>query len=159
MQLLLLNLFLALIWGALQGEFSPAAFLQGFVLGYIILWTARRALNSDAYFRTVGALLRLLGYFIRELIVANLQLARKVLTPGLADIRPGFVAVPIDLRSNAAITLLANMLSLTPGTLAVDVSSDHRTLYLHVLDAGDVAGLVQVVKGGFERRVREVLGS
>jgi multicomponent Na+:H+ antiporter subunit E len=158
MRLLLLNLFLALVWGALQGRFSPLAFVQGFVIGYLLLWVARRALDSGNYFRSIGRVLSLLVFFSRELLVANIQLAWEVITPGLASIRPGFVAIPLDIKDPSAITLLANMISLTPGTLAVDVASDRSTLYVHALDARDGERLVRQIKDGFERRVREVMG-
>jgi multicomponent Na+:H+ antiporter subunit E len=67
------------------------------------------------------------------------------------------VAVPLDVRSDAAITLLANVLTLTPGTLSVDVSTDRRTLYVHALVAPDPDALIREVKERFERRVRGVL--
>jgi multicomponent Na+:H+ antiporter subunit E len=73
--------------------------------------------------------------------------------------RPGVVAIPLDARTDAEITLLANLITLTPGTLSLDVSSDRRMLYIHVMyiDNDDLEEVRRKIKAGFERRVLEVL--
>jgi multicomponent Na+:H+ antiporter subunit E len=67
------------------------------------------------------------------------------------------VAIPLDLQSDEGITTLANLITLTPGTVTLDVSSDRKTLYIHAFDASDPEGLVRDTKERFERRVRELL--
>lgn len=102
-------------------------------------------------FQATGFLL----YFLKELAMANLRVARDVVSP-LDRLRPGIVAVPLDLASDGQITLLATLVTLTPGTLTLDISSDRRVIYIHAMSAGDLAALRAAVKGGFERRVKEL---
>ncbi|MCS6954167.1 MAG: Na+/H+ antiporter subunit E [Bryobacterales bacterium] len=99
----------------------------------------------------------LLVYFLWELVVANFRLARDVLRP-LPRLRPAIVAVPLSLERDTQIVLLANLITLTPGTLSLDVSSDRRFLYVHVMHVEDVAAFREEVKSGFERRIRRLLG-
>jgi len=154
---LLWNLLLALAWVAMQGAFSATNFLVGFALGFFVLFFARRAVGSPSYVRKVWQVVSLFLFFVRELIKANLRVAYDVLTPGYR-MRPGLIAVPLDARTDMEITLLANLITLTPGTLSLDVSSDRRVLYIHsmYIDA-DLETERNKIKHGFERRVLEVL--
>lgn len=95
-------------------------------------------------------------YFFQELIMANLSVARAVLRP-MDQLRPGIVAVPLDLDTDTAITLLSTLVTLTPGTLTLDVSSDRKVLYIHAMHAEDLDALRADIKEGFERRVKELL--
>jgi multicomponent Na+:H+ antiporter subunit E len=98
-------------------------------------------------------------FFAWELVLANLRVARLVLGPR-AGLRPAIVALPLDVRSDLAIQLLATTITLTPGTLSLDVSSDRRTLYVHVVDLGpaaDVDAFVRTTKATLERRIKEWL--
>lgn len=100
------------------------------------------------------AWLRLTGLFFKELALSVKDVAITVLNPR-RPIRSAIVAVPLDVTSDAGITLLANMITLTPGTTSLHVSKDHTTLYVHVMNASDQS--VTQIKDGFERRVKEVL--
>ncbi|MCG8349308.1 MAG: Na+/H+ antiporter subunit E, partial [Chloroflexales bacterium] len=91
-----------------------------------------------------------------EIIVANLNVARTVLFTPRAKLRPGIIAVPLDVTSDVEITMLANIITLTPGTLSLDVSDDRKVLYVHAIDVGDPDTFRQSIKGGLERAVREV---
>ena len=98
-------------------------------------------------------------FFARELVLANLRVARLVLGPR-ARMHPAIVALPLDVRSDLAIQLLAATITLTPGTLSIDMASDRRTLYVHVVDVGpgaDVEAFVRATKATFERRIKEWL--
>jgi multicomponent Na+:H+ antiporter subunit E len=97
---------------------------------------------------------RLSGIFFRELAFSVKDVVATVLNPR-RPIRSAIVAVPLDVESRAGITLLANMITLTPGTTSLHVSKDHTTLYVHVMNASDQS--VTQIKDGFERRVKEVL--
>jgi len=156
MTLLLWNVLLALAWTALTGRVSVSNFLEGFVLSYVILFLSRRIVGPSTYFRKVGQLLGLTLYFIWELVLANLRVAYDVLTPR-HKMRPGVVAIPLDAESDAEITLLANLITLTPGTLSLDVSKDRKMLYIHAMYIDDIDQLRRKIKDGFERRVLEVL--
>ncbi len=101
--------------------------------------------------------LRLFFAFARDLTVSSVQVARAVLAP--RDItEPRFVTVPLKrARSGAEITLVANYITLTPGTLTVDVSPDRSTLLVHALLAGESGDAVRAdIQDGIERRVTRV---
>ncbi len=100
------------------------------------------------------AWLRLGVLFARELVLSVQDVVRTVLRPSRVD-RSGIVAVPLDIRSEAGIALLANLVTLTPGTTSLHVSDDRSVLYVHALSLSD--GLVEQIKSGFEKHVMEVL--
>jgi len=107
----------------------------------------------------IGRAIAFALFFARELVLANLRVARLVLGPR-ARLHPAIVALPLDVQSDLAIQLLAATITLTPGTLSLDVSSDRRTLYVHVVDLGpgaDVEAFVRATKATSERRIREWL--
>ena len=92
--------------------------------------------------------------FITELVASALRVARLVLRPDLnAHIRPAIIAFPLSLTSDAEITLLANLITLTPGTLSVDVSADRRFLYIHAIHVTDRAAFIKEIAAGFEAKV------
>jgi len=94
--------------------------------------------------------------FLAELAKSTYAVIGAVLA-GNRRLRPAFVAVPLDVRSDAGITLFANMVTLTPGTTSLDVSDDRTTLYVHVLDAADPDAAVASMKTSLEAEVRKVL--
>lgn len=100
--------------------------------------------------------IRLFLLFLRELILSALKVAWLVVQPRL-KLRPAIIAYPLTVTSDAQITLLANMITLTPGTLSVDVSDDQRTLYIHAIDLESREALIGEIAAGFETRILEVL--
>lgn len=153
---LLLNIILALAWVALSGDFSPSSFGMGFAIGFVLLLFSQSITAKPGYVRKVWSVLDLFSYLIYEIIASNLRVAIDVVRP-LSALHPGIIAVPLDASSDVEIFLLVNMIMLTPGTLAIDVSSNRRELYLHIMDARDPDKLRTQIKQGFERRVLEVL--
>lgn len=158
MKLFLWNLLLALTWAVATGQFSIANFAVGFVVGYLVLGFARRVLGPSAYFFKVPQAIGFTLFYLRALILANLRVAYDVVTPR-HYMRPGVVAIPLDAQTDTEITLLANLLTLTPGSLSLDLSPDRRILYVHVMyiDGGDVEAVRRQIKADFERRVLQVL--
>jgi multicomponent Na+:H+ antiporter subunit E len=155
MKVFLLNVLLSVAWGALLGDFSPVNMLAGFAFGYMMLWVTQDVLGTSNYFTKVRRITSLIGIFTKELIKSNLRVAWSVLTP-FDRMSPGIVAIPLDIESDAEITLLANMITLTPGTLSLDVSDDRRVLYVHGMHVGDdIEAFRQDIKSGFEKKVRE----
>lgn len=152
------NIALALIWMAVIGDFSLASLLIGFGLGFMILYLTRRVIGSPTYVDKVRQAVELVALFIWELILANMRVAYDVITPRLRA-RPGVIAIPLDLKGDIEITLLANMITLTPGTLSLDVSEDKSVLYIHAmyLDPIGAERTRSRIKDGFERRIMELL--
>jgi multicomponent Na+:H+ antiporter subunit E len=153
---LLLNIALALAWAALTGVFDPTNLMIGFGLGYGTLFVARRALGPSSYFLKVRQVFEFVLFFLWELLLANLRVAHDVLTPRFF-MQPRIIAVPLDARTDAEITALAYFISLTPGTLSLDVSSDRRVLFIHAMYAPDADALRREIKQGFERRLLELM--
>lgn len=156
MNLLLLNTVLALAWIALTGTFTPTNLLIGFGIGYGLLWVTQRQAVPTGYFTKVPKAVAFALFFLWELALANLRVARTVLSPRLA-VRPAVIAIPLDARTPVEITLLANLISLTPGTLYLDVSKDRCTMYIHTMHVDDPEAFRRAIKEGFERRVLELL--
>jgi multicomponent Na+:H+ antiporter subunit E len=100
------------------------------------------------------AWLRLTFLFFRELTLSVKDVAVTVLWPN-RPIHPAIIAIPLDVKSDEGIALLANMITLTPGTTSLHVGNDRKVLYAHVMNASDRS--IAQIKDGFERRVREVL--
>jgi multicomponent Na+:H+ antiporter subunit E len=156
---LLGNILLALAWAALQGEFSLRTLVTGQVVGYLILLALVRGgvLTTSPYIGRVHRVIGLMAFFVWELMKANLRLALDVATPRY-HMKPGIIALPLDATTDSQILLLSMLINTTPGSVALDVSPDRKTLYVPVMymDTPDAAR--EEIKKGFERRVLGVLG-
>ena len=147
--------FLVFAWVAVTGEISVANLLEGAVLAGLLVLLLRVPLRRRFRLGKVPKALGLLLYFLKEILLSNAAVARSLLSP-VSSLSPGIVAVPLDLKSDAGITVLANLITLTPGTLSLDVSPDRKTLFVHALHVEDPDVFRRGVKEGFERRVKEV---
>lgn len=152
----LFNIFLAFVWALAGGHISLTSLVVGFALGYGVLWFAQPVMPATRYFRRLPAAVRFAGYFLWQLLLSNLRVAYHVITPHLY-MRPGIVAIPLDAKTDQEITLLANLITLTPGTLSLDVSEDRRFLYVHAMFVDDVESFRADIKNGFERRLLELM--
>ncbi|MBM3422541.1 MAG: Na+/H+ antiporter subunit E [Chlorobi bacterium] len=153
---LLYNILLAMGWTLLTGDASIPSFTAGMVIGYFLLWISRPALGGDAYFRKIPLVFMFLLFFMKELIIANLKVAFDILTPK-DYMEPGIIAFPLDARTDMEITLFANLLTLTPGTLSLDVSRDKKTLYVHALYVTNADAFRRELKEGLEKRLLDLL--
>jgi len=156
MNLFLLNIFLALGFSAVLGQLNLSGFVSGFVVGYMALWLTKPLYGETRYFERLPRVFGLIGFFGKELLVSNLRVLWDVITPQHIS-RPGIIAIPLDARTDAEIMLVANLISLTPGTLSLDISEDRRVLYIHVMFLDDIEKTRQQIKQGLERRVLEVM--
>lgn len=154
------NLLLALTWAVLQAEVTLANLIVGFVLGYLILLMLTRGglLEQSRYVGKLSLALSLVVFFLWELVHANIRLARDVATPKLS-MNPGIIEVPLEINTNAEILLLTALINLTPGSVALDVSSDRKFMYVHVMYMVDADRARAEIKNGFERRVLQLLRS
>jgi multicomponent Na+:H+ antiporter subunit E len=155
MNLLFINTFIALGYVGVQGQFTLSGFLIGFGLGYLALWLTQPLYGRSRYFKRVPKTAQLVGYFMVDLLRSNLRVFWDVITPGHIS-RPGIVGVPLSASTELEILLVANMITLTPGTLSIDLSEDRRILYVHVMYLDDPDRFRNSVKEGLERRLLEV---
>lgn len=156
MNQLLLNILLAISWMLLVGELDAETFIEGAVIGYLILWISKSALGGTIYFSKIPKIIMFVFYFLKEIIIANLKVAFDIITPK-NYMKPGIIAFPLDVKTDIEITLFTNLLSLTPGTLSLDVSSDKKTLYVHALYVQNSDIFKAELKNGLEKRLLEVL--
>jgi multicomponent Na+:H+ antiporter subunit E len=152
---LLLNILLMLVWVALTGSFSFVNFGFGFFLSFFLMWAINIGGDDNRYFTRVPKVIMFLLYFLKEMVKANLEVAYEVITPRLG-VRPGIVKVPLDAETDFEITLLANLITLTPGTLSLDVSDDKKVLYVHTMYVTDKDAFIDSIKNGFEKRMLEL---
>jgi multicomponent Na+:H+ antiporter subunit E len=150
------NLSLALLWSVWKG-FSPAALAAGFVVGFLCLSLLVPLPGAKRYRRQVLRGLGFAAFYVWELVVSSVRVALDVLRPRLS-MQPGVVGVPLDARTDVEITALTNLISLTPGTLGLEVSPDRQTLSVHAmhLENGDAERFRQELKRNLEQRVLRV---
>ena len=156
MNLFLINLLLAVGFMVVLQSFSLQGLVLGFAIGYGALWLTRPLYPETHYFRRLFKTFRLLTFFVKALFVSNLRVLWDVVTPAHIS-RPGIIRLPLDARTDLEIMLVANLISLTPGTLSVDLSEDRRYLYVHVMFLDNVEATRIELKEGLEQRLLEVL--
>jgi multicomponent Na+:H+ antiporter subunit E len=156
MSALVWNLILAFLWAVLMGEFSVASLVVGFVIGFLALALVHRLTRPLDYIRKSYALVRLAAFFAWDMFLSTLRVAHDVVTPRLRS-RPGIVGFPLRAQSNEEITVLATLLSFTPGTLTVDISDDRKTLYVHVMFLDSRESFCKRISDQLEKSILEVL--
>lgn len=156
MQLFLWNILLAFIYAAISDSFTPPTFLFGFILGYVVLFVSTRGTKSRKYFGGLRHLAGFLIYYIGEFFLASFRVTWDVISPR-PKMRPGIVAIPLDCKTEGEINLLANLITLTPGGISLEVSDDRKTLYVHEMYLEPGKDHAKQIKQGLERRVLEVM--
>ena len=147
------NLLLALAWAALNGQFTLSSLLMGVVLGRIVLIVlAKGGVLSGAEVGRMERVLSLFGYLVGQIVVANLRVARDVIS-FQPRMRPGVIRLPLEVSTDEEIILLAAMINVTPGSVALDVSEDRRVMFVHVMDMTTPDEARREIKEGFERRI------
>lgn len=147
---------LTVLWVGLTGSVTPHNILFGAALSALALTIAHPQGDLAAYRPRPLKLLRLALLFFTELMKSSVAVAMTVISPRM-DVKPGIFAFPLTVDRDFEIMLLANLITLTPGTLSVDVSDDRRTLYVHALDCADPEAARRSIAEGFERRILEAL--
>ena len=150
-----LNIALAVAWAALTGNITLGGIAVGFALGSACLYLTRSLFpGSESYFRRSRKWAKLIVLFFYELIVSSLQVVWDVLTPQHKS-RPGIISVPLTVKREMDVLLVTNLITLTPGTLSLDVTEDCNTLYIHAMFADDPDEIRRQIKDGMERWVIE----
>jgi len=152
----LMNLLLSFTWVALTGSLSYTNFLFGFILGFCILWIMYRNEEDRRYFFRVPKTVGFIFLMLYQMIRSNLQVAFDVITPKYF-FQPGIVKFPMRARTDLEINLLSTVISLTPGTLIIDVSEDKTILYIHVMYLKDKEQFVHQIRNGIEKKLLEIL--
>jgi multicomponent Na+:H+ antiporter subunit E len=150
------NVLLALAWVALSGQFTLESLLTGAVLGRLVLLVLARGGVLPA--REVGRVeraLALLAYLQWQIVLANFRVALDVVRMR-HRMQPGVIRLPLDVTTEGEILLLAAMINITPGSVALGLSDDHRVMYVHVMHMHSPDAARREIKEGFERRVLQL---
>jgi len=150
-----LTLCLIAVWMVVNNTLGLGHLLLGTVLAVLIPLLTRRFWPEAPKVARWGLLLRYLTVLLTDIVVANFWVASLVLRPG-GGLRPGFVWFPVALSDPFAITVLASTISLTPGTVSVDLSEDARHLLIHSIDLDDAQALVDQIKQRYEGPLQEI---
>jgi len=155
---LLLTILMTWFTQAIYPGFPSTGFwiLLVFIAWNIVFWLFSFFYNKKAFYRSPKITL-LIFFYLKELLLASVKVAYDVLTPK-DHMHPAVIAVPLEAKTDLEITLLANFITLTPGTLSIDVSEDRKTLYIHevYVKNGDTEKIVKEIKEGFERRILNI---
>ncbi len=155
----LLSGVLLLTWIALNNSVAPGQVALGLVLAFGLPPALDRFLPPVPRLAAPVTALRLLGHLVGDIMVANVEVAWRILGPEKA-LRPAFVSVPLDIRSPLGVAALATIVTLTPGTLSADLDERGEHLLVHALHLPDgaQAALVARIKQRYEAPLREIFG-
>ncbi len=150
-----LSSFLLVLWLLLNNSAASGHLVLGALLGVLIPLFTRRFWPERLGLARPGLMLRFSGRVLWDIIVANFAVARVVLGPRSA-IRPAFLRVPLDIHDDFPVTVLASVVSLTPGTVSADIDAERRNLLVHALSVSDTEALVQDIKARYEAPIKEI---
>jgi multicomponent K+:H+ antiporter subunit E len=151
----LLSATLALLWLLLVNQLTAGHAVLGALLGWLIPFATSRFWPEQIRIRHPLTLLHYLGILVIDIVRGSFHVARLILL-GPTRLRPAFVEMPLALKTDLAISLLANTISLTPGTVSALLSADRRTLIVHTLDTDDADALVAEIKQRYEAPLKRI---
>ncbi|WP_338470037.1 Na+/H+ antiporter subunit E [Niallia sp. XMNu-256] len=152
---LLINLLIAFLWMFFQDSWHFISFLGGYLVGLFILFSMRRFFKVRFYLITLWAVVKLLIVFIRELISSSVLVVRQIMKPKL-NITPGIFKMNTELETDTEVALLSLLLTLTPGSVVMEVTPDRKTLYIHALDIPESSDAVIKSTKVFEKAIKDV---
>ncbi len=154
---LLLNLFIAFLWMTLmdEDELRFTTFFAGFLVGIGIIFFMHRFLGTQFYLRRVYSTIKLIFIFISELTQSSIIVLKQILSPRL-KIKPGIFKYETVLKSDVEVTMLSLLLTLTPGSVVMEVSPEGNVLYIHAMDVEQSKDALLNQLGNFEKAIMEV---
>ncbi len=151
-----LSLLLALFWVLLNNSLSPATLVGAILAGVIAPWSLVALEPEKPRIRRIGAILRLAGIVISDIARSNIAVAALILGGAQRQRISGFVSIPLDLRNQYGLTLLAVIITSTPGTLWAQHDDARNRLLLHVFDLVDEDDWIKLVKSRYEPLLMEI---
>ena len=150
-----LSVMLALAWLLLQGSLALPQIISAVVLAIVLPRLVDGFLGRPVYPRAPLTALRLWAVVMWDVMTSNVTVARIVLSPWSRP-QPAWVNVPLDAANPTAITLLASIITMTPGTLSCVVDAERRCILVHALDCDDPPALAAAIKSRYERPLMEI---
>ncbi|NLP41792.1 MAG: Na+/H+ antiporter subunit E [Veillonellaceae bacterium] len=151
----LINLFIGFLWMFFQDNWSGLTFISGYLFGIFVLFILRRFLSSKFYLFTLKDVMKLFFIFIHELFASSIVVIQRIIRPKI-NIKPGIFSVETSLKGDVEVTLLALLLTLTPGSVVMEISSDNKVMYIHAMDIPEMSDSVLRSKGKFEEAIKKV---
>lgn len=157
LQNFLLNILLTFVWVALTGHLDYANFIFGYTLGFFILWMVNRSVRANTeYFYRVPKIFAFILLFFYDLLKSNFEVMKDVVTPNY-NMHPGIIKYEMSAKTDFEITMLANMIALTPGTVVVDLSKNKKFMYIHVMYISDKEQFKRKLSNRIEKKLLEIL--
>jgi multicomponent K+:H+ antiporter subunit E len=142
-------------WLLLTHRFTFGNFVLAAILSWLIPWGVSRVRTEATSVQKPLKFVFFMGLLLGDIIVSNIVVAKQVL--GSPErLQPGFITIPLDLTEALPITMLASTISLTPGTVSIEISEDQKTLYVHALHVTDEKMLIERIKYRYERPLKEI---
>lgn len=152
-----LSALLAMTWLMLQQSLAVPQVLTALILGLVLPRVLRRFLGPGLRPGALGPALRFAALVVWDIVVSNVAVAKLVLNPA-ARPRPAWLAVPYDLENPVAVTLLASIITMTPGTVSAVIDEERRVIHVHALDCDDAAAMAAQIVQRYERPLKELIG-
>jgi len=152
---IVIHLIIAFLWMFLSESYTVLSFLFGLIIGAFLLLLLNRFFEGPFYLKRIYKIIVLCLIFVRELILSNIEIVKHVYRRK-PTFEPGIFAMPIDVKKNWEITLLANLITLTPGTLSVAISDDQSQIFIHAMDMETKEQSINDIKDTFEKAIIEV---
>ena len=152
----------AVIWVFVSGpELAPVPLLRaavaGLVVGLPVAYVFRRlytpVIDLSGTVRAIPAAARYASVFVKQIIAANFDVAYRVLAPGM-PLEPQVILVPLRVETALGVTIIANSITVTPGTVTLDHDPEENALYVHVIDGRDIKGVVAPIREGEDYALR-----
>lgn len=153
---ILLNLLIAFIWMLLNEGWNVITFAGGYVIGFLIILSMRRFFPGPFYGRKIVAITYLIALFIVELVKSSISVIVEVLRPKLT-IKPGIFRTETILESDFEISLLVMLITLTPGSVVMEVDPKARVMFIHAMDADGYHNSIMKTKQKFEKAIIGVM--
>lgn len=152
---ILLNVLIAAVWMFLHNSWGINTFIAGYALGLLLIFSLRRFFPYKFYLYRVIATINLIILFIKELVMSTISVAKQVARPKL-NITPGIFKTHTPLTSDWEITVLCCLITLTPGSVVVEVAPEEGILYIHTMSIPENEISVSAMKERFEKAIMGV---
>ncbi|HLR66884.1 Na+/H+ antiporter subunit E [Virgibacillus alimentarius] len=153
----ILNLFIAFLWMIFQDEdeLRISTFFVGFLVGIVIIFLMHRFFGVRFYLYRFYSIIRLVLLFISELFQSGFMVMKHILSPKI-DLKPGIFRYKTDLKGEWEVSTLALLLTLTPGSVVMEVTPEGNVFYIHAMDIEKYKGDLLRSLGKFEKAIKEV---
>ncbi len=155
MKMFVTNVFLTVVWVLLTMKPAIINIVFGFLLGFFVLWLIYGKTHKS-YFTRIPKILDFLATFFWQIVQGSVKIAWDIATPH-HYMTPGIIALPLTAETDLEITLLANAITLTPGTMSMDVSSDRKILYVYTVYIDSEEKVVASIKNTLEKKLLEAM--